>query len=103
MAELVQINTITYDEDAFGTQAKTLLESVFAGEEDFSFGAEHAVPRDVFAAGTQRPDDLTGRAGVSGSGGDISIGGDFAAWDTANLVEDARKHQCVRNFSSIST
>ena len=103
MTEAGEVDPIAIDRDAFGAKAKALLEAVFAGEENFSPGAEHAMPGDVFSPGPQRPDDLASRAGISGGRGDIPVGRDFAARDTADLVEDALEHQLVLNFSSIST
>jgi hypothetical protein len=93
MAIAGEIDPVAADVDALGAKAQALFETVFAGEENFSLGAEHAVPGNVFASRTQRPDDLTGCARVSRGGCDVTVGCYFAARDAADLVEDALEHQ----------
>lgn len=74
--------------DAFGLQAHALFEAMFPGEENLSARADDTLPGNARSAAMERPRHLAGVARVSGSISDIAIGGDFAAWDTADLGEE---------------
>jgi hypothetical protein len=78
--------------DAFGLEAHALFEPVFTGEENLAAGADDALPGDSGAGSVQGPCGLAGCAGKSGGVGDVSVGCDLAARDTADLGEDELEH-----------
>ena len=70
--------------DAFGLEAHTLFETVFAGEEDFAAGTYDALPGNGASGAVQSPCGLTGSAGESCGIGDVPVGGDLAARDAGH-------------------
>src|SRR3569833_4100121 len=70
--EAVEVDPVARDDDAFRAQPQTLLESVLAGEPDFSAGADDAVPWNMSAV-SKRPDDLPRRAGMSAGSCDVTV------------------------------
>ena len=74
--------------NAFGFETEALLETVFAGEQDFAAGSYDPLPGDGASAAVQGPSDLARVAGISGGVGDVAVGGDFAARDAADLSEE---------------
>jgi hypothetical protein len=103
MTVFPEVNPITHNKDAFGAEAETLLEAGLAGEPDFAFCSQYAMPRNGFATGAQRPDYLPRGARVTAGRGDIAVRRNFAPRDAADFLQHAFEHQRVRNFSSIST
>lgn len=78
--------------DAFGLEAHALFEAGFAREQNFAVGADDAVPWESAGGGVESPGDLARGTGISGGVGDVSVGGDFSAWDAADLREDVGEH-----------
>src|SRR6185312_5606518 len=64
MSEAFEVDLVARDDDAFRSQPHALLESIFAGQPDFSAGADHAMPGNVRAV-SQCPDHLPRRARMS--------------------------------------
>jgi hypothetical protein len=84
-AEAMELN-------AFGLEAHALFEAVFAGEEDLAARADDTLPRDSVASTVECPCSLTGCTGKSRGVGDVSVSGNLAAGDTADLGEDSLEH-----------
>src|SRR5579872_883562 len=82
--------------DAFGLEADALLGSSFAGEQDFSAGAEDSMPGEASFGLAERPGDSAGVAGKSGGFGDGSIGGDFAFGNFGDYFAHFFEHDCCR-------
>lgn len=66
------------------------------GKRDSSLLIDNAVPREIefFGAGIENADDLASGARGTGKFGDLAVGGDFAAGDMAEDIDDALVKWC---------
>lgn len=78
--------------NALRLQTHALFETVFAGQEYFAVGTDDAVPWESGGGGVKRPRNLAGRTGIPRGIGDVAVGGDFTARNTANLRQDGGEH-----------
>ena len=93
MVVVFHVDTEADELDAFGLETHALFESVLAGEEDFSAGADDALPRDAAGTGSvEGPRSLAGCAGKSCGVGNVAVGGDLAERDAADLGKDLLEH-----------
>lgn len=92
MAATGQVDAVAFENDAFGGKTEALFETGFAGEPDDAVGTDHAMPGHGRRA-AQSPDYLARATGVSGSGGDIAISGDFSRRDFRNGLEHFAEHE----------
>lgn len=77
---------------AFGLESESLLEAMFAGEENLASGSDHPLPRNASTAAVQGPCNLASVARVSGRVGDVAIRRDLAARNATDLGEEELKH-----------
>jgi hypothetical protein len=75
--------------DAFHFEAHALFVGHFAFEFDFAAGANHALPGERVAGFSQDLRHLAVVKGISGGGGDLAVGGNFAAGDLADDAADS--------------
>src|SRR6185312_5043229 len=94
VSEAFEVDLVARDDHAFRAQAHPLLQSVLAGEANFTACADYAMPRDVRAV-PQRPDHLPRRAGVSAGSRDIAVGRDPALRDFGDGSQDLLEHESV--------
>lgn len=87
----LHIDAQAVKDDSFGLEAHALFESGFAAKQDFTAGANHALPRHSIGL-VQRPGDLAGGAGESGGIGDVAVGRDLAFWNPPDLAQDQIEH-----------
>lgn len=93
------VDAQTVENDSFRFQAHALFETGLATEQDFTAGADHALPGHA-ARLVQRPRDLARRAGETRGIRDVAVGRHLSFRNAAHLAQDQVEHgRFVSHFS----
>jgi hypothetical protein len=98
-----EIHPVPVDRNAFGPEPQLLLEAIFTSEANPALRAQHAMPGDGLASGSQSPDYLSRGPRISARRGNIAVRRNPAFRNSPDHGQYTLEHYLVRNFSSIST